>query len=290
MSSPPPDRLASLPEPLGLWTDRVLDRPRVVGRAPSSRMASALGRGVHRLEDAARRRWFLKSEPRQHAWDAEVRAYRRWVPALGDLAPSLLDADSDLRALIVSELPGQPPSVPTPHHHYQAGALLKRLHGSMPARPRPAEFGGRGVLEKMRRDFPHVLTPEEHDFAVTRADQLNVTPEPVNVPSHGDYRVGNWLVDRDDVLRVIDFGNARWAPPAADLSALAYGLWWDDPGSRQAFARGYGEADLHEQQRFVVPRLGVRAALQVYRGHQFGLADKVARGRHRLGRLLHDHD
>ena len=110
------------------------------------------------------------------------------------------------------------------------------------------------------RTFTSISTGRVMPLPAPLACTRNVTPEPVNVPNHGDYRVGNWLVDRDDVLRVIDFGNARWAPPAADLSALAYGPWWDDPGAREAFARGYGEAELHEQQRFVVPRLGVRAA------------------------------
>jgi len=73
-----------------------------------------------------------------------VTAYRLWTPALGTgRAPRLLAADPDLRAVLITALPGQIargahiPEADEPEIHRQAGMLLRRLHSASPATAAP---------------------------------------------------------------------------------------------------------------------------------------------------------
>lgn len=283
----PPNTLIS--DAVWGWTQSVLDRPRMIQQAPTSDMADVLGRHVHAVEDSSGHQWFLKIESRRGAWRAEVRAYRQWIPRTGDLAPTLLAANRDLLTLVISAVPGERPTTATELDHRLAGGWLRRLHDSRRPRPRPPGFGGVRVLRQLRRAHPGVLDQDEHDFAIGQARLLHDHPETRNVPNHGDFRAHNWLVDGDGVLRVIDFGNARWAPRAADFSALAYGAWWGRPELRDAFAAGYGRRVFRAQQDATYRRLCVRAALQVYRGQEFGLEAKIVRGQNRLQALMLEH-
>jgi hypothetical protein len=55
---------------------------------------------VLRLRDARGVTWFAKRHRQRDRHEAEVTAYRQWVPALGGHAPRLHAAD-DLRSAII---------------------------------------------------------------------------------------------------------------------------------------------------------------------------------------------
>jgi hypothetical protein len=104
---------------------------------------------VLRLRDARGVTWFAKQhrEPDRH--EAEVAAYRQWVPALGTHAPRLRAADGARSAVVVSALAGDP--VPWPAADLsavpdidrqaeqglqrKAGVLLRRFHDAQPLAP-----------------------------------------------------------------------------------------------------------------------------------------------------------
>lgn len=84
-------------------------------------------------------------------------------------------------------------------------------------------------------DQPHRIDArtEEH-----LREQIASWPEPpaTVVPTHGDWRPGNWLVD-EGVVSVIDFGRAALRPALTDFTRLAARTSegtrrWSAPSSR----------------------------------------------------------
>jgi len=104
---------------------------------------------VLRLRDARGVAWFAKRHRERDGHEAEVTAYRRWVPALGSHAPRLHAADDVRTAIIVSAIPGEPTPWPAANPcalpdtdrlaeqalHHQAGVLLRRFHHAQPPVP-----------------------------------------------------------------------------------------------------------------------------------------------------------
>ncbi len=178
-------------------------------------------------------RWFAKRVDRSGQWTREVRAYRNWVPALGDRAPQLKAADKRLQSLVISAVPGDRGPLFDPELHRTAGRLLSRFHHSQSPRPAPDGFGGRMLhqLDAWLARVDGLFTDAEVGYAREQARGLAEFPRLVQIPSHGDYRPNNWLVGDDGVVRVIDFGNSCWHVRAFDLSRLHYGPW---PGNGRA--------------------------------------------------------
>ena len=209
---------------------------------------------VLRLRDARGVSWFAKRHRERDRYEAEVTAYRRWVPALAGHSPRLHAADDLRSAIIVSAVPGEPVPWPaadlcTPPDtdplaeqalQREAGVLLRRFHDAQPPLPwddlgaaRLAEFDGFMPMASKLLD--------RRDLALARMQvaTLSGLPCPGQVPCHRDYTPRNWLV-KDGVQYVIDFEHARLDVWLADLARLHLGIWPDRPDLRQAFLVGYG--------------------------------------------------
>jgi Ser/Thr protein kinase RdoA (MazF antagonist) len=209
---------------------------------------------VLRLRDARGVTWFAKQHRERDRHEAEVTAYRQWVPALSGHAPRLHAVDKLRSAIIVSAIPGE--LVPWPAAdlraipdtdrlaeqalHREAGVLLRRFHDARPPLPwddfgaaKIAEFDG---LMPMASDL---LGNRDLALARSEIERLSGLPCPGQVPCHRDYTPRNWLV-KDGIQYVIDFEHARLDVWLADLARLHLGIWPDQPDLKAAFLAGYG--------------------------------------------------
>lgn len=280
---------AALPAPVAAWVRSVLPEPVLVATAPQTGMAKARERVVHHLVDRDAREWYLKLESRTSAWVREVRAYRRWATAMGGLMPEMPFADRDLRAMLLTALPGKPSDGSVLEHHRVAGSWLALFQSAEEPRVRNASFREGRTIDRLRRRYPSLVPDREFDVARGAVAILEERPElePVKVPSHGDFRPGNWLVDDAGQLRVIDLGSAGRHPHTRDLAALSYGAWQRTPGAREAFLEGFGRQLTHEEELAVFARNCEQALRDIYRGHLLGVRPRLLRGRHRLQTLVH---
>jgi Ser/Thr protein kinase RdoA (MazF antagonist) len=209
---------------------------------------------VLRLRDARGVAWFAKRHHERDRHEAEVTAYRRWVPALSGHAPRLHAADDSRSAIIVSAIPGEPAPWPAADLHAlpdadrlaeqalhrEAGVLLRRLHNAQPPSPwddwgaaKAAEFDGLMPMASQ------LLAKRDLALAQAQVEALSGLASPGQVPCHRDYTPRNWLVN-DGVPYVIDFEHARPDVWLADLARLHLGIWPDRPDLKEAFLAGYG--------------------------------------------------
>jgi hypothetical protein len=210
-------------ETLGAWMHAELGEGCVVDTLPVNGRKQGNGQQVRRVVDGRGTPWVLKQVAVAREWEAEHLAYRRWVPGLADGAPELRAADRDLRALLVSEIPGAHPAGNHRRTYRKAGTLLRRLHDAEPPRERTDADRAASAerLSRLLGEARDVLTPGELAFAAEQGDAVVELSRGPAVPCHGDYRSHNWMVDESDTLRVIDFGKARWEQPAWDLAKLS---------------------------------------------------------------------
>jgi Ser/Thr protein kinase RdoA (MazF antagonist) len=209
---------------------------------------------VLRLRDARGVTWFAKRHHERDRHDAEVTAYRRWVPALGGRAPRLHAADDVRSAIIVSAVPGEPAPWPAADLrappdtgrladqalHREAGRLLRRLHDARP--PLPWDDWGAATIAEFDGLMPRasqLLGKRDLALARAQAGTLSGLPCPGQVPCHRDYTPRNWLV-KDGAAYVIDFEHARLDVWLADLARLHLGIWPDRADLKEAFLAGYG--------------------------------------------------
>jgi Phosphotransferase enzyme family len=198
---------------------------------------------VLRLRDARGVTWFAKRHHERVRHEAEVTAYRQWVPALSGHAPRLHAADDLRSAIIVSAIPGEP--VPWPAAdpcalpdtdrlaeqalQREAGVLLRRFHDAQP--PLPWDDWGAAKIAEFDGLMPMASQLlGKRDLALARAEveALSGLPCPGQVPCHRDYTPRNWLV-KDGIQYVIDFEHARLDVWLADLARLHLGIWPDRP-------------------------------------------------------------
>jgi Ser/Thr protein kinase RdoA (MazF antagonist) len=274
------------------WLHQKLGEHSIVGTAAQNARWEGTGQLVVEVVDASGERWFAKQVADPQCWRFEVRAYRRWVPALGEHAPTLKAADRDSHLLLLGAVPGVSPSAADMTAHRQAGALLRRLHEVKPAREqRPGhQRNANGPLHALLRDVPGLLSEEQEHFARHRLRQLESLPPAPMVPCHGDYNTHNWLVDASGTLRVIDFGNSRWQIPALEFARLYFGPWWYQPHLAEAFFEGYGRRPDDRELEFVRHRVVVRAVQEIAFGLRRSSQRHVDFGRSRLDELMAAHD
>lgn len=207
-----------------------------------------------RLRDARGVTWFAKRQRERDRHEAEVTAYRQWVPALSGHAPRLHAADDSRSAIIVSAIPGEP--VPWPAadlcalpdndrlaeqaHQREAGVLLRRFHDAQPPLP-CVDFGAAKIAEfdGLMPMASQLLGKRDLALARAQVETLSGLPCPGQVPCHRDYTPRNWLVN-DGVQYVIDFEHACLDVWLADLARLHLGIWPDRPDLKEAFLAGYG--------------------------------------------------
>ncbi|WP_353111851.1 aminoglycoside phosphotransferase family protein [Microbacterium sp.] len=188
--------------------------------------------------------------PENHHIGREIAAHPRRTAALTSSghAARMLDADPDLRVMLLEHLPGVlvegTPAEWRPDTYVQAGDLLRRLHAQEtredPDHERIATDRALGWL-----DQPHRVDPDA-ERAARRILERAETPSVRVVPAHGDWQPRNWLISPDaeagdGVIRVIDFGRFAFRPANSDLGRLAGQQWRGRPDLERAFFDGYGE-------------------------------------------------
>jgi len=209
---------------------------------------------VLRLRDENGAIWFLKSHGDKARYEAELAAYRHWVPALQDAAPRLRAFDDSLRMLILSAVPGEaapwpdteiagPPGDRRADRDVQreAGRILRRLHTAQPPLPWP-DFAASKIqqFERLKPAGAALLRPCELDRAGEEIAALDQVRAPLRVPCHHDFTPRNWLVSHG-ALFVIDFEWSGLDAGVADLARLHLGVWASRPDLREAFLEGYGQ-------------------------------------------------
>lgn len=246
------------------------------------------GSDLLQVLDADGERWYVKRVERTGIWRSEIRAYRRWVPALGDRAPRLRAADPERQTMVLSFVAGERPAADDPGAHRQAGSLLQRFHHARPSRPAPDEFAQSwsNRLEGWLAEADGAFSRSERRFARKQTRRLRRLQPQHLVPCHGDYRPHNWLMDDDRVLRVIDFGDARMGVWAWDLTRLSLGPWWECPELATVFMSGYG-VDLTDDDRALIDFNGAaQAVIQVAWAHKHSKLEVEENGRQRLQELM----
>jgi hypothetical protein len=197
--------------------------------------------------------WYLKRHSSDLFHQREVTALRHWGHALGSgRAPVLAAADSDLLAVVMTALPGQPVRElglgedDEQEVHRQTGTLLRRLHEA--ARPAASDAGIRHITTRAEGHLQRagrLLTPAQSALARRSAERLGhlaaVLPA---VPIHGDTQPRNWLWDpAARRLAMIDFERARkWPRPSATWCGRSTGRGmagriWRRPSSRATAVR-----------------------------------------------------
>jgi aminoglycoside/choline kinase family phosphotransferase len=204
------------------------------------------GEAVVREFSTSDRIVIVKAHQQRDKFEAELHAYRTWVPVLGDSAPALLMSDDSLQALVLSRLPGvaAPPSTGETEldMYRRAGRLLARFHTSAPA----VELLGfaESQQKRLRTWIARARAGLVHQAEVSVVTQvvarLGTLPSVSGVPCHRDWQPRNWMVDDDGEVRVIDFEHARVAPWTDDLTRLSWNEWRGRPELRRAFLHGYG--------------------------------------------------
>ncbi|CAN5173255.1 hypothetical protein BH18ACT9_BH18ACT9_05070 [soil metagenome] len=245
--------------------------------------------GVRELVDRDGVRWFLKRLELAPQWAGEVRAYRHWVPALGDHAPTMKACDEGLRAIVLSTAPGRPVTEDDPAAHRRAGQLLRRLHSSRPERPVTdhVHVRARRRLEwELSSGFAGMLSEAEIRFAQDQVERMGGLRFAAQVPCHGDFGPHNWLVDEAGVVRVIDFADSRWHVPGFDFTRLYHRAWWERTDLGDAFFEGYGRQPTSDEQEFVRLHLVINAVTSVRWGHKNHDAELLTLGHDRLGALM----
>lgn len=252
-----------------------------VGRRNSSQV-------VVEIADQEGVRWFAKQVATEREWRCEARAYRRWVPALQGLAPRLVALDADRRTLLLSAVPGIEPDIRDADAAHQAGALLRRLHDSVPSRLQPAGAPHRAAARLRQRlsRHPELFSPAETDYALACAAGLESLDLPVRVPCHGDYYKNNWLVDDTGTLRIIDFGHSRWDHPASDFAQLYHRGYVEHPHLATRFLDGYGRPLTDAEATFLRLHRVAHATAELVLGHARDEPSLVTDGRARLADLM----
>jgi hypothetical protein len=240
-------------ETLVYWAGRVLGQCELVRDCSWDHRQSR----VLKLRDELGAEWILKQHRDRERYQAEVTAYRQWVPAMGDRAPQVRAHDDGLQAILITAVPGRLAPWPGPPDsgpsqadgvaeravQRDAGVALRLLHGAQPSLPWPglgaaklAEFDG------LAGPASGLLSSRELRIARSEVAALTGVTGACLVPCHRDYTPRNWITEGTRV-RVIDFEWTRLDAAATDLARLHLGIWEGRPDLREAFLDGYGQID-----------------------------------------------
>jgi len=261
----------------------VLVGDRSWGHRASSVVEVRDGRGVS---------WFVKCLHDRDRYAAEAAAYRWWVPALGDRAPTLRAADDASQTLVLSSVGATPfpdeaaDEVGEAEIHRQAGELLRRFHGGQP----PAEWADFPAVKLEEFDrwsgrARGLLTVGELDFTRGLVRSLSDLGNQVSVPCNLDYGPRNWVVTAGRV-QVIDFEWAARDVWVNDLARLYFGDWQERPDLQTAFLEGYGRRIDADDRALLISCGALRAVWLTVRAHDYGEKQLEEGSRQLLRRLM----
>ncbi|MFJ8785842.1 phosphotransferase [Streptomyces sp. NPDC102476] len=234
--------------------------------------------------------WYVKIHQNDRFHQREVGALRGWVPSLGAAAPRLVAANSQLRAVVLTEVGGRSlhgalhPPEQQRHIFYSIGQLAAAIHTSAP----PRRAAGTLPLGKLERHLngarPH-LAPGDEDFIRATAEKAACLPALDAVPTHGDLQLRNLRWDEAvDALYVIDFERSEEGPAIRDFVRLS-DAWHGRPDLLQAVMDGYGRPFTPEEEA----QLAALSVLDSVSGISYGTAhgdpELVERGRRTLALL-----
>ncbi len=174
-------------------------------------------------------------------FDAELYAYRHWVPALAGHAPELVGSARHQRLLVLSKLPGEIDDL-SESTFREAGVLLRRLQEA--EAPTVVEGFADAFQARfetwVRRAGPGLLDVAEIEFVAEQVERLAEFPDPHGVPCHRDWQPRNWLTTPEGAVSVIDFGNSRVGYWYQDFERMWWAEWRRAPELGRAFFEGYG--------------------------------------------------
>ncbi|CAM5273381.1 aminoglycoside phosphotransferase family protein (plasmid) [Streptomyces viridifaciens] len=253
------------------------------------------GSRVWRVRGAEGGEWFVKVHQNARFHGREVTAYQTWVPALGAAAPRLVAVDPDLRAVILTAVPGRslhgavhPPEEQRRIFH-RIGQLAAAIHHSAPAQPGDGPPAALGKLERHLAGAREHLAPGDEDYIRAIAKSAEQLPALDLVPTHGDLQLRNLRWDAaTTTLYVIDFERAERSPAVRDFVRLA-DAWTGRSDLHEAVMAGYGRQFTAAEEQ----HLAVHAVLDAVSGIQYGAAngdpELVERGRRTLAHLRTTH-
>ena len=242
---------------------------------------------VLRVRDADGGRWVAKRHRERARYEAELAAYRKWAPGMGEYASRLRGYDDEGRLLVLAALSGEPTWPGDAESHRWAGAALRLLHEAEPATPWDEfQMAKLTEFEDLAPQASQLLPVEVVDFVLTRILALaELEKVPMRVPCHRDYTPRNWLVDGER-LRVIDFELARPDVWVNDLARLDSGAWQGRPELRAAFLEGYGRVPDAEDEVVFAACAALTAIWLVVRGREYGQPALEGENRRILGEFM----
>ncbi|MBF9071851.1 phosphotransferase [Streptacidiphilus fuscans] len=247
---------------------------------------------VWRIVTGAGATVYLKQHQNAHFHAREVSGLNGPARALAEHTPHLLAADPDMRAVLVTEVPGRLlkhlllPRTDAADVYWRLGALVRAFHDAAPPRPGPAPSSYRAKLDRhLEVARPH-LGPGDEELVRALADRLDHLPPLDHVPTIGDLAERNVLVTEDLTVGLVDFERSEPGPRVRDLVRLL-DEWAYRPDLETAFLTGYGRT-LTQAETALLP---VLEALDAVSGIAWGGAEGgrdrhlVARGQRTLARL-----
>lgn len=202
---------------------------------------------VWRLISRRGSKCYLKAFLQRKKFRQEAHFYQHWAESLSPSVPTSLDHDSDLMALLLSEMPGEPLSLgqhkPEQERqaHREAGRLLRKLH-SHPYEDHDIPLGDalaarcRSWADRARNQVDSRFLSRLEERVAELHSELNRLRR---VPCHRDYTPRNWLLSGSQ-LTVIDFEHSQADLHCLDFEKLKGQYWHGRPELELAFWEGYG--------------------------------------------------
>lgn len=188
---------------------------------------------------------FLKVHKTVRSFRQELGFFQQFAASLGECVPSLLGQEENLRALLLSQVPGT--HLPTQNFSFEvyrsAGQFLRRLH-TLPLVD--TDIPLRSALEKRLMAFAErtkgSLSLEAVERVLTPLQELlGEVPCLRRVVCHRDFAEHNWLWDGSRI-QVIDFEHSKNDFWLLDLCRLHSLTLCCEPRAEKLFWAGYGQA------------------------------------------------
>lgn len=234
---------------------------------------------------------YLKAFSENRKFGQELDFYQIWAHQLAPATPELIQHSRELKALILSEVPGRPLELGSEAGqeelaYRQAGRMLSQIH-SIPYRDTDIplfEALHRRTQSWCKRAVG--IVPEAHLTRLKRkvGELEGELKGWKRVPCHRDYTPRNWLWDGTE-LYLIDFEHSRPDLHCLDFEKLRGHYWFQHPRLEAAFWEGYGRRLDEAEEAVLETCLALGAVATISWAHQHGDQEFERRGRDLLARV-----